>query len=197
MELPIILASASPARLRLLKQIGITPDQVLPADIDETELPKESPRKLAERLAIEKAKAIANVIDKGIIIGADTVPTVGRSIMRKAVTEDDIRKSMELLSNRRHRIYTGVCIIKKDKAEYRTLNRVVKSILKFKKLSKTEIDYYCTLKEGIGNAGGYTVQGYAESYISFLSGSFSNIVGLPLFETMNMLNSVGFYVHHK
>ena len=142
-------------------------------------------------------KAIANVIDKGIIIGADTVPTVGRSIMRKTVTVYDIRKSMELLSNRKHRIYTGVYIIKKDKAKYRTLNRVVKSILKFKKLSKTEIDYYRTLKEGIGNAGGYTVQGYAESYISFLSGSFSNIVGLPLFETMNMLNSVGFYVHHK
>ncbi|MEM6338914.1 MAG: nucleoside triphosphate pyrophosphatase [Pseudomonadota bacterium] len=197
MKLPIILASASPARLKLLKQIGITPDQVIPSDIDETELPKESPRKLAERLAFEKATAIANTVDKGIIIGADTVPAVGRSIMRKATTQDDIRKSMELLSNRRHRIYTGVCVIKKDEAEYRTLNRVVKSILKFKKLSKAEIEYYCTLEEGIGNAGGYTVQGYAESYISFLSGSFSNIVGLPLFETMNMLNSVGFYVHHK
>ena len=197
MKLPIILASASPARLRLLRQIGITPDQVLPSDIDETEQPQESPRKLAERLALGKATAIANTIDKGIIIGADTVPVVGRSIMRKAATQDDIRKSMELLSNRRHRIYTGVCVIKKDTSEYKVLNRVVKSTLKFKKLSKTEIDYYCTLEEGIGNAGGYTVQGYAESYISFLSGSFSNIVGLPLFETMNMLNSVGFYVHCK
>ncbi len=197
MKLPIILASASPARLRLLRQIGITPDQVLPSDIDETEQPQESPRKLAERLALGKATAIANTIDKGIIIGADTVPVAGRSIMRKAATQDDIRKSMELLSNRRHRIYTGVCVIKKDTSEYKVLNRVVKSTLKFKKLSKTEIDYYCTLEEGIGNAGGYTVQGYAESYISFLSGSFSNIVGLPLFETINMLNSVGFYVHCK
>lgn len=197
MKPPIILASASPARLKLLRQIGITPDQVLPSDIDETELPQESPRKLAERLALGKATAIANTIDKGIIIGADTVPVVGRSIMRKAATQDDIRKSMELLSNRRHRIYTGVCVIKKDSSEYKVLTRVVKSTLKFKKLSKTEIDYYCTLEEGIGNAGGYTVQGYAESYISFLSGSFSNIVGLPLFETMNMLNSVGFYVHCK
>lgn len=197
MKLPIILASASPARLRLLKQIGITPDQVLPSDIDETELQKEAPRKLAERLAFEKATTIANTVNKGIVIGADTVPVVGRTIMRKAVTQDDIRKSLELLSNRRHRIYTGVCVIKKDISEYRALKRVVKSTLKFKKLSKAEIDYYCTLEEGIDNAGGYTVSGYAESYISFLSGSFSNIVGLPLFETMNMLNSVGFYVHHK
>ena len=197
MKLPIILASASPARLRLLKQIGITPDQVLPSDIDETELPKEAPRKLAERLAFEKATTIANTVNKGIVIGADTVPVVGRTIMRKAATQDDIRKSLELLSNRRHRIYTGVCVIKKDISEYRALKRVVKSTLKFKKLSKAEIDYYCTLEEGIDNAGGYTVSGYAESYISFLSGSFSNIVGLPLFETMNMLNSVGFYVHHK
>ena len=196
MNLPIILASASPARLKLLKQIGITPDEVIPSDIDETQLPKETPKKLAGRLALEKATAIANTIDKGIIIGADTVPVVGRSIMRKAANQDDIRASMELLSNRRHHIYTGVCIIKKDGlGGSRTLTRTVKSILKFKKLSKTEIDYYCSLEEGIGKAGGYTVSGYAESYISFLSGSFSNIVGLPLFETTNMLNSAGFYIY--
>ena len=197
MRLPLILASASPARLALLKQIGIIPDQVLPADIDETEFPKESPRKLAERLAYEKATAIANTSSKGIIIGSDTVPVVGRSIMRKAATKEDIKKSLELLSNRRHRIYTGICIIKKDNSEYRILKRVVKSTLKFKKLSKNEIDYYCMLEEGIGKAGGYTISGYAESYISFLSGSFSNIVGLPLFETMNMLNSLGFTINSQ
>lgn len=197
MNLPLILASASPARLKLLKQIGITPDQIIPSDIDETESPKESPRKLAERLAFEKATAIASTIEKGIIIGADTVPVVGRSIMRKAANREDIRKSLELISNRRHKIYTGVSVIKKDDSEYRTLKRVVKSTLKFRKLSKAEIDYYCTLEEGIGKAGGYTVSGYAESYISFLSGSFSNIIGLPLFETMNMLNSVGFNIRHK
>jgi len=192
MKPPLILASASPARLELLKQIGIVPDRVIPSDIDETELSKESPRKLAERLAYEKATAIANTFNEGIIIGADTVPVVGRSIMRKAETKDDIRKSLELLSNRRHRIYTGVCIIKKNNSEQRILKRIVKSTLKFKKLSKTDIDYYCALEEGIGKAGGYTISGYAESYISFLSGSFSNIVGLPLFETMNMLKSLGF-----
>ena len=197
MNLPLILASASPVRLKLLKQIGITPDQIIPSDIDETESPKESPRKLAERLAFEKATAIASTIEKGIIIGADTVPVVGRSIMKKAANREDIKKSLELISNRRHKIYTGVSVIKKDDSEYRTLKRVVKSTLKFRKLSKAEIDYYCTLEEGIGKAGGYTVSGYAESYISFLSGSFSNIIGLPLFETMNMLNSVGFNIRHK
>jgi len=98
MKLPLILASASPARLALLKQLGIIPDQVIPADIDETELPKESPRRLAERLAYEKATAIANSVSEGIIIGSDTVPVVGRSIMRKAETKDDIRQSLELLS---------------------------------------------------------------------------------------------------
>ena len=140
-------------------------------------------------MTIEKAKAIVNVVDEGIIIGSDTVTV--KLQQKMAYT------SIELLSNRRHRIYTGICIIKNDKAEYRALNRVIKSILKFKKLSKTEINYYCTLKEGIGNVGGRSIQGYSESYISFLSGSFSNIVGLPLFKTINMLNSVGFYVHHK
>ena len=140
-------------------------------------------------MTIEKAKAIVNVVDEGIIIGSDTVTV--KLQQKMAYT------SIELLSNRRHRIYTGICIIKNDKAEYRDLNRVIKSILKFKKLSKTEINYYCTLKEGIGNVGGRSIQGYSESYTSFLSGSFSNIVGLPLFKTINMLNSVGFYVHHK
>lgn len=197
MQLPIILASASPARLQLLKQVGIIPNKVIPSDIDETEFPKETPMNLAKRLAYEKATKIAENIDNSIIIGADTVPVVGRSIMRKAKNADDVRESLELLSNRRHRIYTGVCIIKKTDSEYKCLKRVVKSTLKFKKLSKSEIDYFCDLGEGTGKAGGYTVSGHAESYISFLSGSFSNIVGLPLFETMNMLASLGFSIDSK
>lgn len=197
MNLPIILASASPARLKLLKQIGITPDQVIPSDIEETKLPKETPANLAKRLAYEKAMAIAETIDNGIIIGADTVPVVGRSIMRKAANADEVRASLESLSNRRHRVYTGVCTIKKHGAEYKCIKRVVKSTLKFKKLSKAEIDYFCDLGEGVGKAGGYTISGHAESYISFLSGSFSNIVGLPLFETANMLHSLGFSQPNK
>lgn len=195
MKLPIILASASPARLSLLRQVGIEPDQVLPADIDETEYRSELPKNLALRLSIEKATAIANDIDRGIILGSDTVPVVGRTIMRKAASADEVRESLIMLSQRRHRIYTGVCIIKKEDGQIRQLQRVVKSIIKFKKLSKEEIDYYCVSGEGIGKAGGYTLSGYAESFVSFLSGSFSNVIGLPLFETVNMLNSFGVKVY--
>ncbi len=191
MKLPLILASASPARLALLRQVGIEPDRVIAADIDETEYPSEIPRKMAARLSYGKAIAIANTIECGIVIGADTIPVVGRSIMRKASSAEDVRKSLQLLSQRRHQIYTGVCVIKKDGQEMRELRRVVKSIVKFKKLSREEIDYYCASGEGIGKAGGYTLTGYAESFVLFLSGSFSNIIGLPLFETANMLHSVG------
>lgn len=193
MKLPIILASESPARLKLLAQIGIIPDKILPANIDETELPKELPRKLAERLAFEKAISIANIVDSGIIIGADTVPVVGRRVMRKAQNADDIRESLKLLSNRRHQIYTAVCVIKKTPDGTKVSRNTVKSIIKFKKLTPGEIDFYCNLREGIGKAGGYTVAGYAECFISFISGSFSNIIGLPLYETTNMLGSMGMY----
>ena len=114
MNLPIILASASPARLKLLKQINIIPDQVIAADIDERSKRGELPQKMAERLAKAKATKVAEGIRQGIIIGADTVPVVGRSIMRKAANAEEVRKSLILLSQRRHRVYTSVCIIKKD-----------------------------------------------------------------------------------
>lgn len=192
MKTPLILASASPARLELLKQVKITPDLIIPADIDETELLKETPARLAERLAFEKAMVVSKKIKSGIIIGADTVPVAGRTIMRKAETDQDVRNSLKFLSNRRHRIYTGVCVIKKTGSEIKISKKVVKSILKFKKLSDEDIEYYCHLKEGIGKAGGYTVSGYADSYIQYISGSFSNIIGLPLCETLNLLKSAGF-----
>ena len=136
MTLPIILASASPARLQLLKQIGIVPDQVIPADIDEIELAGELPNKLAERLSIEKANCIAAKIECGIIIGSDTVPVIGRTAMRKAENENDVRESLLSLSQRRHRVYTGVCVIeKKQDGSMREMHRVVKSTIKFKKIS--------------------------------------------------------------
>jgi septum formation protein len=189
MNLPIILASASPARLSLMRQVGIEPDYVISSDIDETELPNENVKQMAERLSYLKAMAVSEKFESAIIIGADTIPVVGRRIMRKAKNNDDVRESLRLLSQRRHQIYTGVCIIKKDGDNIRKLHKVVKSIVKFKKLSEKEIDYYCQISEGIGKAGGYTLTGHAESFVSFLSGSFSNIIGLPLFETLNMLNS--------
>jgi len=191
MKLPIILASASPARLQLLSQVGIKPDFVIPSDIDESERNGELPRHLAHRLSFEKAAFVAATIEQGIIIGADTIPLVGRRIMRKAVTSEDVRQSLKLLSQRRHSVYTGVCVIRKTPMETIKLIKVVKSIVKFKHLSDTEIEYFCSTNQGIGKAGGYTLTGYAESFVSYLSGSFSNIIGLPLYETVNMLKSVG------
>ena len=193
MDLPIILASASPNRLNLLKQIGIVPTKVIPADIDETEKPREKPVHLAGRLAVEKAKAIASIVDLGIIIAADTVPVVGGKIMRKASNEDEVRECLRLLSNKRHQVYTGVCVIRKAHNELKLAKKTVKSIVKFKNITPLEIEYYCQLGEGIGKAGGYTIGGYAESFVIFISGSFSNIIGLPLYETMNMVRSMGYY----
>lgn len=189
-NLPIILASSSPSRLQLLKQVGIIPDQIIPADIDETQKNGETPRKLAERLGIEKAQFIASSINNGIIIGADTVSAVGRRIMHKAENNDDIRAYLSLMSNRRHNVYTGVCVIKKENGETRQLFKISKSIVKFKKLTNQEIEAFCLLGEGIGSAGGCARNGYAESFVTYFSGSFSGIIGLPLCETMNMLRSL-------
>lgn len=199
MKLPLILASESPARLQLLRQIHIIPDLIIPANIDERELKNEQPRELAKRLAYQKAITVADNYKQAVVIGSDTVPVVGTRIMRKATNSLEVKESLIMLSQRRHRIYTGVCVIKKDNNGVKVSQKVVKSILKFKKLSPAEIDFYCLLGEGIGKAGGYTVSGYAESFVSFISGSFSNIIGLPLFETMNMLNSAGIkpYYNHS
>lgn len=190
MNLPIILASASPSRLKLLKQIGIIPDKIIPADIDEAEKKGELPKNLAYRLAFEKASFVASSIEEGIIIGADTVSVAGRSILHKAVDGDDVRKYLKLLSNRRHSVYTGVCVIKKTNLETKKSIKVVKSILKFKKLTEAEIEFYCSSGEGIGKAGGCSMSGYAESFVIYMSGSFSNIIGLPLYETNIMLESM-------
>ena len=191
MNLPIILASASPARIRLLKQIGITPDFIMPADIDETEEIGELPKHLAHRLSFKKAAFIASSVSEGIIIGADTIPVVGRRIMRKAGTAEDVRSSLKLMSNRRHSVYTGVCVIKKTSSETRKLIKVVKTTLKFKNLSEEEIEFYCASGEGIGKAGGCSLSGYAESFVIYIAGSYSNVIGLPLYETSSMLRSLG------
>ena len=191
MNLPIILASASPARLQLLRQIGIKPDFVIPSDIDESERPGELPRLLALRLSFEKAAFVAATIEQGIIIGADTIPLVGRRIMINAVFSVYVSVSLMLFLQRRHSVYTGVCVIRKTPTETVKLIKVVKSTVKFKYLSNADIEYFCSTNEGIGKAGGYTLTGYAETFVSYLSGSFSNIIGLPLYETANMLKSMG------
>ncbi len=187
MSIKVILASQSPARLVLLKQIGIIPDQVMVSDIDETEKKGEKPDQLALRLAQEKALAIAHEINNAIIIGADTVPVCKGKIMRKAASIDDIRASLEMLSGRRHRVYTGVCVIKKIEQDIITRTSVAKTVIKFRHISKQEIEHYAHLEEGIGKAGGYTLHGYAESFVSYISGSFSNVIGLPLDQTQKLL----------
>ncbi|MES2215357.1 MAG: Maf family protein [Pseudomonadota bacterium] len=190
--LPIILASASPARLELLSRIDIHPI-VKPADVDETELPRELPGQAASRLATLKANKISQEIEGGYIIAADTVAAVGRRIMPKALTPEMVADCLKLYSGRRHRIYTGVHIIKKTEDGTReSRSRLVQTVVAFKRLTDQEIDWYANCGEGIGKAGGYSVQGSVQGFVSFISGSFSNIIGLPLFETRNMLISLGY-----
>jgi septum formation protein len=193
--IPIILASSSHARLDLLKQIGILPDYVIPADIDETPLQRELPRDLALRLAKQKSMKILSSIDHdGLIIAADTVVTTGREILPKALNKEDIEYCIKTLSNRRHRVYTGVSIIKKYAHNTIASSRIVTTIVKFRYISDHEIQKYVSLEEGINKAGGYSIRGYAESFVSFLSGSYSNIVGLPLTEVIHVINGMGFNI---
>jgi len=191
-QLSIILASASPARLKLLKQINITPKQIIAANIDESEFKGELPAEVAKRLCLTKAQKIALEVESGIIIAADTVIAKGRTTLPKAETVEQVRYCLETLQGRRHRAYTGVCIIRKDLTGLIIRKKVVQTIVQIKKLSSKEIDFYCQTKEGLGKAGGYSIIGFAESFVSFISGSYSNVIGLPLFETVNMLRSVGF-----
>ena len=191
-KLPIILASASSARLDLLSRINIHPI-VMPADIDETEKRGELPHAVASRLSREKAETIAAQIDRGYIIGADTVAAVGRRIMPKALTPEMVAQCLALYSGRRHKLYTGVHIIKKhNDGSIVTRTKLSQTVVQFKRLTSQEIEFYAHCGEGLGKAGGYSIQGAVQAYVSFISGSFSNIIGLPLFETRNMLLSLGF-----
>jgi septum formation protein len=179
-----ILASSSPRRLALLKDIGIVPDKVIAADIDETPLKDELPRKLAQRLALEKLKSIAAKEKQGIILAADTVVGCGRRILPKAENHTDVRNCLRLLSGRRHHVYTGVAV---RGADGKIRERVADSIVIFRQLSPADIEAYVKSGEGIGKAGGYAIQGHAAAFIRFISGSYSNIVGLPLYETAGLL----------
>ena len=189
MSLPLILASASPNRVDLLSRIGIVPDQIIPADIDETELPRELPHQVAKRLAAAKATKVASLVYEGYIIGADTVAAVGRRILPKALDDAMVRECMKMLSGRRHRLYTGVTVIKKSDGVFLERHKIVQTVLKFKRMTDSEIEAYVKSGEGINKAGGYAIQGLVQAYIEYIGGSFSNVVGLPLCELNNMLNS--------
>ena len=185
----LILASQSPRRLSLLSQIGITPDAVLPADINEDPIGGEVPRDHALRLAQEKAAKVAGDNPDNIILAADTVVGVGRRILPKAETLEQAKYCLDLLSGRGHRVFTGVAVIKADGD---MISRVVETRLTMKRLSPPELTAYLESGEWEGKAGGYGIQGLAEAYIPKLIGSYSNVVGLPLFETRNLLLGAGY-----
>lgn len=187
----LILASQSPRRLSLLAQIGITPDAVRPADINEDPIEGEVPRGHALRLAQEKAAKVAGDNPDKIILAADTVVGVGRRILPKAETQEEARYCLELMSGRGHRVFTGVAVIKADGD---MISRVVETRLTMKRLSAVELQDYLKSGEWQGKAGGYGIQGRAEGFISKLIGSYSNVVGLPLFESRNLLQGAGYPV---
>ena len=185
----LILASASPRRLDLLARIGVVPDAVDPADIDEAVLPGELPRAHALRLAEEKAALVASRHPDALVLAADTVVAVGRRILPKVEDEATLRKCMALLSGRRHRVMTGVALAAPD-GKMRA--RLVETMIAMKRLSDQEIDYYAGHGEWRGKAGGYALQGYGEVFVRHIAGSYSNVVGLPLAETRLMLKGAGF-----
>jgi septum formation protein len=179
----LVLASASPRRLALLAQIGVTPDEVVAADVDETPLTGETPRLLALRLA--RAKAESAKTGGAVVLAADTVVAVGRRILPKAESEQQARDCLALLSARSHRVYTGVAVRAPDG---QTRDRLAETRVTFKRLSPAEIDAYIASGEWRGKAGGYAVQGLAARYIISIIGSYSSVVGLPLYETAHLLD---------
>ncbi|MCR9218663.1 MAG: Maf family nucleotide pyrophosphatase [Alphaproteobacteria bacterium] len=184
----LILASASPRRLDLLRQIGVEPDGVAPAEIDETPRSRELPRDLARRLAEAKAAAVKAAHADAVVLAADTVVALGRRALPKAEDEATARRCLERLSGRRHTVYGGIAVIGADGALRRRLSATA---VGFKRLTPGEIDRYIESGEWRGKAGGYAIQGRAAAFVRLLNGSYSNVVGLDLYETANLLESVG------
>ena len=189
LEPRLVLASASPRRLDLLRQIGLVPDAVEAAELDETPLSDETPRQLALRLAEAKAAHVAAGMPQAYVLGADTVVAVGRRVLPKAVDADEVRRCLALLSGRAHRVLTGVAAVTPDG---RTASRLVESRVHFKRLSDADLEAYLASGEGVGKAGGYAIQGRAGALVISLHGSYSGVVGLPLYETANLLAGLGY-----
>lgn len=185
---PLILASASPRRQQLLARIGITADAIVPADIDETPLKAELPRVYAQRMAAEKAAVVAALHPDSAVLSGDTVVAVGRRILPKAESEADARHCLDLISGRRHQVLSAVTLTLPDG---RSLHRLSENTVIFKRLHADEIQAYIAGGEWQGKAGGYAIQGTAEALIRSMSGSYSGIMGLPLYETRSMLVAAG------
>ncbi|HEX8513530.1 MAG TPA: Maf family protein [Allosphingosinicella sp.] len=183
----LILASASPRRLELLARLGVAPDAVVPAEIDETPQKAEIPDRYAMRMAMEKAVAVAE--PGTLTLAADTVVAAGRRILPKTETDPEARAALTLLSGRRHRVHSAVVV---TDAEGRTRTRLSTSVVVFKRLSREEIEAYLASSEWRGKAGGYAIQGRAEALVRMLSGSHSGVMGLPLYETRALLRAAGY-----
>ena len=187
---PLVLASASPRRRDLLAQIGVIPDRIDPADLDETPLKDELPRDHARRLARAKAEAVAARHDDAFVLAADTVVARGRRILPKPENERQAARCLELLSGAAHRVFGGVVLI--APGNVRRAERLVETRVVFKALDAGEVASYLASDDWHGKAGGYAVQGLAGAFVRHLSGSYSNVVGLPLFETRALLRGLGY-----
>ena len=190
----LILASASPRRLSLLRQIGVEPDGVVPADIDETPLKDELPHRLALRLAEQKAAAVAPAHAGDHVLAADTVVGCGRRILPKAESSREAQQCLDLLSGRRHRVTTGMALVTPEGV---ATSRRVTTIVSFKRLTEAEKAAYLASGEWEGKAGGYAIQGIAAAFIPQINGSYTNVVGLPLTETANLLAGIGYPVTYE
>ena len=195
----LVLASSSPRRLALLQQIGIEPDALMPANADETPGRWETPRELARRLSQEKAGVAYRAVEHqealrgSYILAADTVVGVGRRILPKAEVLDQARWCLDYLSGRAHKVYTGICLVS---PAGKVRDRVIETRVRFKRLSEAEFSSYLDAGEWRGKAGGYAIQGIAGSFVMKIVGSYSNVVGLPLYETSILLEGEGFPVRY-
>lgn len=195
-----MLASASPRRLQLLERVGLTPDLLNPSDVDELPHRRETPRALSIRLAREKAERalemplVQELGPNTFVLAADTVVGLGRRILPKAETVDQARDCLSLLSGRSHWVYSTVCLIAPGK---KVSTRCVETKVRFKRLSREDVDSYVASNEWRGKAGGYAIQGRAEAFVRLLTGSHSAVVGLPLYETVHLLEGAGYPVFHS
>ena len=190
----LVLASASPRRRELLAGIGILPDAVVPPDLDETPCRRELPARTARRLADSKADSIAGREPEAFVIAADTVVALGRRPLGKPADENEARHFLGMISGRRHRVYGGVAVIAPDG---RRAGRLVTTVVSFKRLSRPEVEDYLASGEWRDKAGGYAIQGRAAALVPRINGSYSNVVGLPLYETVSLLQGLGFRAGKK
>ena len=195
MKKKLILGSSSARRLELLKSIGYHPDIVQSPDIDETPYKKEKARSLVLRLAVSKAEAVVEQHDDSVVISADTIANVRSKILGKPKDADQAREFLRMISGKRHKIYTGICVLSSDGSK--ALTRVSETIVKFKLITKEEEELFIASEQWKGAAGGYKIQGLIASCILMINGSYSNVMGLPLYEANNLLRAHGMKPVHK